>query len=118
MVVVEPGQDGSAAGVEHALPGPGNQAVAHLVDLLADPLTGLEATLAVAESLGRGGGELIHASMAGVAAGYAALPTVAPATEHPAPPPQAPPPSGQAAGLGADNDAVRRLVSERRCLSC
>ncbi len=47
--------------------------------------------MAVAESLGRGGGELIHVSMAGVAAIYAALPTVAPATEHPAPPPQAPP---------------------------
>jgi CoA-transferase family III len=87
-------------------------------DAIADPLTGLEAALAVTESLGRGGGELIHVSMAAVAATYAALPTVPSAAEHPAPPPQAPPPSGPAAELGADNDAVRRLVSERRCLSC
>src|SRR5262249_7674459 len=33
---VQPGQDGSAAGVEHALPGLGDQAVAQLVDPLAD----------------------------------------------------------------------------------
>jgi hypothetical protein len=88
-------------------------------DAIADPLTGLEATLAVTESLHRGGGELIHVTMAGVAASYAALPTVAARTNHPAPPPQAPPPPpGPAPGLGADNGAVRRLVSERRCLSC
>ncbi len=43
-------------------------------DAIADPLTGLEATLAVVESLGRGGGELIQVSMAEVAATYAALP--------------------------------------------
>jgi len=107
-----------AGGLVGAAVGAGLRAPVFCGDAIADPLTGLEATLAVAESLGRGGGELIHVSMAGVAASYAALPTVAPATEHPAPPPQAPPPSGQAAGLGADNDAVRRLVSERRCLSC
>ncbi|WP_019697535.1 CoA transferase, partial [Mycobacterium avium] len=35
-------------------------------DAIADPLTGLQAALAVAESLGRGGGELIRLSMAGV----------------------------------------------------
>ena len=87
-------------------------------DAIADPLAGLEATCAVTESLGRGGGELIEVSMAAVAATYAALPTVASAAEHPAPPPEAPPASGPAAELGADNDAVRRLVSERRCLSC
>lgn len=87
-------------------------------DAIADPLTGLEAALAVLESLGRGGGELIGVSMAAVAATYAALPTEASVGPYPAPPPQAPPPSPPAAGLGADNDAVRRLVSERRCLSC
>jgi hypothetical protein len=87
-------------------------------DAIADPLTGLEATLAVAESLGRGGGELIHLSMAGVAANYAALPTVAPVPGRPAPPPQAPPPSALASELGADNDPVRRMVAERHCLSC
>jgi CoA-transferase family III len=107
-----------AGGLVGAAVGAGLKGPVFCGDAIADPLTGLEATLAVAESLGRGGGELIHVSMAGVAASYAALPTVASATEHPAPPPQAPPPSGQAAGLGTDNDAVRRLVSERRCLSC
>ena len=42
-------------------------------DAIADPLTGLHAALAVAESLRRGGGELIEMSMAAVAAGYALL---------------------------------------------
>ena len=37
-------------------------------DAIADPLTGLHAALAVAESLRRGGGELIEMSMAAVAA--------------------------------------------------
>ncbi len=87
-------------------------------DAIADPLTGLEATWAVAESLGRGGGELIEVSMAGVAASYAALPTVASVAEYPAPPPPVPPASRPAAELGADSDAVRRMVVERGCLSC
>jgi hypothetical protein len=87
-------------------------------DAIADPLTGLDAALAVAESLGRGGGELIHVSMAAVAATYAALPTLASVAEYPAPPPQAPQASGAAAELGADNDAVRRIVIERGCPSC
>jgi hypothetical protein len=87
-------------------------------DAIADPLTGLEATSAVAESLGRGGGELIHVSMAAVAAIYATLPTEASVSEYPAPPPPVPPASRPAAELGADNHVVRRLVSERRCLSC
>jgi CoA transferase family III len=87
-------------------------------DAIADPLTGLEATSAVNESLGRGGGELIHVSMAETAAGYAALPTAAPVSECPASPPQAPPSCNPAAELGADNDAVRHLVSEKRLLSC
>jgi CoA-transferase family III len=87
-------------------------------DAIADPLTGLDAALATVESLGRGGGELIHVSMAAVAATYAALPTAASVSDSPAPPPQAPPASGPAAELGADNDAVRRIVVERGCLSC
>ena len=45
-------------------------------DAIADPLTGLEATLAVIEAVGRGAGDLIGVSMAAVAATYAALPTV------------------------------------------
>jgi CoA-transferase family III len=87
-------------------------------DAIADPLTGLEATRAVTESLGRGGGELIEVSMAAVAATYAALPTTTPLCEHPAPPPPSPKAAKPASELGADNAAVRRLVSERRCLSC
>jgi crotonobetainyl-CoA:carnitine CoA-transferase CaiB-like acyl-CoA transferase len=82
-------------------------------DAIADPLTGLEATWAVVESLGRGGGELIEVSMAAVAATYADLPTVSPAQTRPAPAPCPPPLRASAAGLGADNDAVRRLVAER-----
>jgi CoA-transferase family III len=87
-------------------------------DAIADPLTGLEAALAVLESLSRGGGELIHVCMAAVAATYAALPTEASVGPYPAPPPRAPAARGPAAELGADNDAVRRVVSERRCPSC
>ena len=86
-------------------------------DAIADPLTGLEATQAVTESLGRGGGEVIEVSMAAVAATYAALSTV-PNCTQPAPPPPPPPAAKPASELGADNDAVRRLVAERRCLSC
>jgi CoA-transferase family III len=86
-------------------------------DAIADPLTGLEAAQAVTESLGRGGGEVIEVSMAAVAATYAALPTV-PNCKQPAPPPPAPPAAKPASELGADNDAVRRLVAERRRLSC
>jgi hypothetical protein len=87
-------------------------------DAIADPLTGLEATALVAESLARGGGELIQVSMAGVAALYAGLPRTPAAEECPAPPPQAPPSQRRAAELGADNDAVPHLVAEKRLLSC
>lgn len=87
-------------------------------DAIADPLTGLEAALAVLESLRRGGGELIHVSMAAVAATHAALPTEASTAPYPAPPPRAPAVRGAAPALGADNDAVHRMVSERRCLPC
>ena len=86
-------------------------------DAIADPLTGLEAAQAVNDSLRRGGGELIEVSMAAVAATYAALPTI-PNCSHPAPRPPDPPTPKPAPDLGADNDAVRRLVAERRCLSC
>jgi crotonobetainyl-CoA:carnitine CoA-transferase CaiB-like acyl-CoA transferase len=82
-------------------------------DAIADPLTGLHAALAVAESLSRGGGELIEMSMAAVAATYAQHPrlpeTPSAATLQP---------SAPAAQLGADNDAVERLVAERRLASC
>jgi hypothetical protein len=87
-------------------------------DAIADPLTGLEAALALTGSLARGGGESIHMSMAAVAATYAALPTEGSVSVHPAPPPPVPPAAAPAAELGAHNEVVRRMVSERRCLSC
>ncbi|OBH31745.1 acyl-CoA transferase [Mycobacterium sp. E342] len=87
-------------------------------DAIADPLTGLAATGLVADSLGRGGGELIEVSMAAVAAGYAALPTQASRANRPAPPPPIPPPGRPAARLGDDNEAVRRMVAQRRCPPC
>ncbi len=87
-------------------------------DAIADPLTGLEATLAVTESAGRGGGELIEVAMAAVAATYAALPQGPAVASSACPPPQAPPAAKPAAQLGADNGAVRHLVRERRWLSC
>jgi crotonobetainyl-CoA:carnitine CoA-transferase CaiB-like acyl-CoA transferase len=107
-----------AGGLVGAGIGAGFKGPVFLGDAIADPLAGLEASLAVAESLGRGGGELIDVSMAAVAATYAALPVAASVSAHPAPPPPPPPLCRAAAELGADNDTVRRLVAERRCLSC
>ena len=82
-------------------------------DAIADPLTGLHAALAVAESLNRGGGELIEMSMAAVAATYAELPR-SPETPCAA----TPQPCTPATQLGADNATVERLVTERRLASC
>jgi crotonobetainyl-CoA:carnitine CoA-transferase CaiB-like acyl-CoA transferase len=87
-------------------------------DAIADPLAGLEATMAVLESLTRGGGELIRVPMAAVAATYAAQPTATSASRYPTPPPQTPPKVKSATELGADNDSVRRIITERRCVSC
>jgi hypothetical protein len=109
---------GDDAAVAGGLVGGSTEAPVFCGDAIADPLTGLEAALAVTESLGRGGGELIEVSLAAVAATYAALPTVPTVCALPAPPPLAPPASKPASDLGVDNDAVRRLVAERRCLSC
>jgi crotonobetainyl-CoA:carnitine CoA-transferase CaiB-like acyl-CoA transferase len=109
---------GDDAAVAGGLVGSGIGGPVFVGDAIADPLTGLEATLAVVESLGRGGGEVIHVSMAAVAATYAALPTTASVSARPAPAPPAPAATVSAAELGADNDEVRRLVSERRCPSC
>ena len=82
-------------------------------DAIADPLTGLHAANAVAESLRRGGGELIEMSMAAVAAGYAEL-RRSPETPCTA----TPPPCRPAARLGADNAAIARLLAERRMAPC
>ena len=87
-------------------------------DAIADPLTGLEATRAVTDSLHRGGGELIQVAMSAVAANYAELPTTEPVSAHPAPPPRRPHVTKPGPETGADNDTVLHLVSERRCLSC
>jgi hypothetical protein len=82
-------------------------------DAIADPLTGLHAAQAVAESLSRGGGELIELSMAAVAATYATDDRTAEircsATSVLLP---------QASELGADNAEVERLLAERRLASC
>lgn len=82
-------------------------------DAIADPLTGLQAALAVAQSLRSGGGELIEVSMAAVAATYAGQPpdgetrcTAVPESR------------GPAAGLGADNPTVDELINRRRFVSC
>jgi hypothetical protein len=74
-------------------------------DAIADPLTGLHAAVEVAESLRRGGGELIELSMAAVAATYAADDRTGQThcTARPVPSPPAP-------TLGADNATVERLL--------
>jgi hypothetical protein len=80
-------------------------------DAIADPLTGLQAGLAVLDSLARGGGEIIDVALASVAATYAALGQHG---ESAAPPQFPPPPAQPARPLGADNPTVRALVAERR----
>jgi hypothetical protein len=82
-------------------------------DAIADPLTGLEAALAVAQSLRGGGGELIELSMAAVAATYAELPR-----EDQSPCAITPQPSETAAPLGADNEEVEELIRQRRFVPC
>ena len=82
-------------------------------DAIADPLTGMEATLAVLEALGRGGGETVEISLAAVAASYAALPSTATpdsGDEAPRVPEAA---QRSAAVLGADNERVRELIETR-----
>ena len=66
-------------------------------DAIADPLTGLEAVRAVAQSLHRGGDEVIDVSMAQVAARYAALPRMSCTAAIPVTRPQAPPASPERA---------------------
>ncbi|WP_396925077.1 CoA transferase [Mycolicibacterium sp.] len=82
-------------------------------DAIADPLTGLEAALAVAHSLQRGGGETIEVAMAAVAATYAALP--AETLMPPSSPPQI---TAAASALGADNATVEALVQQRSSVAC
>jgi hypothetical protein len=104
---------GDDAAVAGGLVGRAGDAPVFCGDAIADPLTGLAAAVAVVESLRDGGGDLIDVAMAGVAAQYAELPRylgeINCAAEYPKPPPPSPP----AAALGADNDEVARLVTER-----
>jgi hypothetical protein len=108
---------GDDAAVAGGLVGAGPTGPVFCGDAIADPLTGLEATRAVAQSLLRGGGELIDVSMAAVAARYAALPPTVDAVA-PIANPERPPPILSASPLGADNTAVRRMVSERLTGAC
>lgn len=87
-------------------------------DAIADPLTGLESAAAVADSLSRGGAELVEFSMAAVAATYAALPTRPHDSRCDALPPR--PPAGSPPGpdLGADNTVVDSIVAERLAARC
>ena len=87
-------------------------------DAIADPLTGLHAAQAVAESLRRGGGEVIEIALAAVAAGYAALPPVSVDSVGPVVEPVAPVLSARAGALGADNARVRVIVRERITAAC
>jgi crotonobetainyl-CoA:carnitine CoA-transferase CaiB-like acyl-CoA transferase len=82
-------------------------------DAIADPLTGLHAALEVAESLGRGGGELIDLSMAALAATYAADDRTA--ETHCTATPILPPPASE---LGSDNARVEQLLTEKPLASC
>jgi hypothetical protein len=82
-------------------------------DAIADPLTGLQAAVAVAQSLRNGGGELVEMSMAAVAATYAEVPRTAGRYCT-----AGPPPSARASALGADNATVERMITEKRFASC
>jgi hypothetical protein len=109
---------GDDAAVAGGLVGDGTRGPVFCGDAIADPLAGLEAVRAVAQSLQRGGDEVIDVSMAQVAARYAALPRTSWTTAVTAARPKPPPPSPPASPLGADNAAVRHIVSERLSASC
>jgi hypothetical protein len=109
---------GDDAAVAGGLVGAGTQGPVFVGDAIADPLTGLAAARAVGQSLQRGGGEVIDVSMAQVAAGYAALPRAPSTSAATVARPQPPPPSPPASPLGADNPAVRHIVSERSRAPC
>jgi hypothetical protein len=109
---------GDDAAVSGGLVGRSAEGPVFCADAVADPLTGLHAALAVAESLGRGGGELVDVAMAAVAASYAALPERPSESDCAALPPAAPTVALPAADLGLDNARVHRLVSERSFAAC
>lgn len=86
-------------------------------DAIADPLTGLEAARAVADSLSHGGGGLIDVAMSQVAATYAALPIQPPAVGD-VRPPQPPPVTPRAAALGADTARVDAIIAQKPTVPC
>ena len=108
---------GDDAAVAGGLVGAGANGPVFCADAIADPLTGLQAALLVAESLARGGGEVLDVAMAGIAATYARLPT-SPSGGGPALPPRPPPASPPAAALGAHDGRVERLIDERGLAPC
>jgi hypothetical protein len=103
---------GDDAAVAGGLVGEG---VEFIGDAIADPLTGLTATQAVLESLGRGGGEIVETALAAVAAEYAMLSLAADSKS--ADLPRIPEKSAPASVLGADNGRVRELI-EARLATC
>jgi CoA-transferase family III len=109
---------GDDAAVAGGLVGTGTHGPVFCADAIADPLTGLEAARAVGQSVRRGGGEVIDVSMAQVAARYAALPRTSQTSALPVDRPRPPPPGPAASPRGADNAAVRHIVSERLCAPC
>ncbi|MDT5126655.1 MAG: hypothetical protein QOH54_2299, partial [Mycobacterium sp.] len=109
---------GDDAAVAGGLVGRSADGPVFCADAVADPLTGLHAALAVAESLARGGGELIDVAMAAVAANYAAESEMPSESDCAAAAPAAPTVASPAAELGADTARVDRLVTERRYAAC
>lgn len=109
---------GDDAAVAGGLVGASPSGPVFCADAIADPLTGLEAALAVAHSLQRGGGETVEVVMAEVAATYASLPTGPSESPIPAAQPQVPPFTAPAPALGADNAAVEALVRHRTSVPC
>lgn len=109
---------GDDAAVAGGLVGRGPEGPVFCGDAIGDPLTGMHAALAVAESLSRGGGEILDVAMAAVTATYAALPEYPDDGDCPAMVPVVPAPRRPAADLGADNGAVERLIAERQPTPC
>ena len=104
---------GDDAAVAGGLVGRGPDGPVFCGDAIADPLTGMHAALLVAESLARGGGEVVDVAMAAVAATYAALPESPSETSYSATRPDVPDVRSRAGEVGADNALVDRLVAER-----
>lgn len=104
---------GDDAAVAGGLVGAASDGPVFCADAIADPLTGLHATLAVLTALERGGGVVIDVAMAGMAAEYARLACAPSAGTAEVRAPEPPPRSAPASALGADNRRVDLLIEER-----